>query len=109
MSALTAEEKAAGRVFREAQQAALEALNVSDPTDYTPPNFLSIYRHNCAKRNGVSTALNLHEVYVLSEDGRFAWIFKEGRCGSCHQTARSKTGKVADAHERAPMEGRVAR
>lgn len=109
MPALTEEEKVRGRQFRDEQQAKLDALNEADPCDYYPPNFLSIYRHNCERRGGISTALNLHEVYVYSDDGRLAWLYKQGKCGSCGQTARSKTGKVKDAHERAPMEGRVAR
>lgn len=109
MPALTEEEKVRGRVFREEQQAALEALNAGNPPDYYPPNFLSIYRHNCSRRGGISTALNLHEVYVYDEAKRLAWIYKEGKCGACGQTARSRTGSVKDAHERAPLEGRVAR
>lgn len=45
---------------------------------------------------------------VAADEGRFAFIFKEGRCG-CGATARSKAGRLVDAHERPPLSGRVAR
>lgn len=107
--ALTEAEKIRGRAFRAEQQAALEKLNEEDPPNYFPPQFLSNYRHECSSHKNISRALGLREVYVLDTDGRLAWIYKEGRCGSCRQRARSKTGAIVDAHERAPKEGRVAR
>jgi hypothetical protein len=119
MPALTDEEKQQGRHFRDAQHAALERLNQEQPPTYLVPNFLKHYRHLCPKRQSRSTAMALKEVYVFSdftskdEDGidrpRLGWIYKEGVCSGCRQTARSRTGKVVDAWERPPAEGRVAR
>ncbi len=45
---------------------------------------------------------------VAVVEGRFAFIFKEGRCG-CGATARSRAGRLVDAWERPPLSGRVAR
>ena len=45
---------------------------------------------------------------VAAVEGRFAFIFKEGRC-SCGATARSRAGRLVDAYERPPLSGRVAR
>ena len=45
---------------------------------------------------------------VAAVKGRFAFIFKEGRCG-CGATARSRAGRLVDAYERPPLSGRVGR
>lgn len=42
-------------------------------------------------------------------EGRFGFIYKAGRCRYCGQTARSRAGRLVDAHERPPVHGRVAR
>jgi hypothetical protein len=68
VTSLSRHEKAAGRAFREAQQAALVASQSDSPTDLTPAPYLSVIRHSCAKRGGVSTALELREVYVWSPE-----------------------------------------
>lgn len=106
---LSPTEKTAGRAFRDAQICALADLNTADPPEYYPPNFLKVYRHPCPSRGARSTALQLKEVYVHSPDGRFGWIYKQGRCPACGQRARSRAGKLVDAYARPPAEGRVAR
>ena len=106
---LTDEEKARGRIFRDAQvQALSDRLELERPT-YTPPAFVSIYRHECAGRNNVSTALGLKEVYITSECGTFGYIYKEGECRSCGETALSPIGKFVLSADRPPLENRKAR
>lgn len=114
---LTRQEKTAGRAFRDAAQAQLLASIEADPPDHLVPNFLAYYRHTCPAREGRSTALELREVYVASPSypeqgvaaGRFAFIYKQGSCRGCGQTARSRAGRLVDAWERPPIAGRVAR
>lgn len=43
---------------------------------------------------------------VLIPAKRFGFIYKEGKCKSCGQTARSKEGTFVDAYERAPLRSR---
>lgn len=45
---------------------------------------------------------------VLSVEGRFGFIYKEGKC-ACGATARSIVGRLVDAWERPPITGRVVR
>lgn len=114
---LSAHEKAAGRLFRDQAQADLLVSFELDPPDHRVPNFLALYRHSCPARQGRSTALELKEVYVISPAypehdvlaGRFGFIFKAGTCRGCGQTARSRAGRLVNAHERPPLHGRVAR
>lgn len=134
---LTPTEKLAGRAFRAKAQSDLLASIASDPPTHQPPNFVRIFRHICGKSNN-SKAIDLKEVYVKSPAylvtpdgkatelstiemtadsmigeivpaGRFGFIYKEGHCRPCGQTARSRAGKIVDALERPPIEGRVAR
>lgn len=122
---LSCAEKIAGRQFRDAAQAKLLATFDGEkaPT-YTAPNFLGIYRHNCPARQGRSTGLVLDEIYTPSPEcdiftddgsrewvapGRFGFIYREGRCRGCGQTARSKAGRLVDGWVRPPIHGRVAR
>lgn len=138
MPLLTDLEKQGGRWFREWSQMQLELSHESSPPTFAPPPWLRYFRHNCEKRGGRSTALDLKEIYEwsprmwvcycsvvgpiaddfphrdcdggkeLSVAGRFGFIYKEGRC-SCGATARSKAGRLVDAYERPPVTGRVAR
>src|SRR5262249_11814592 len=39
--------------------------------------------------------------------GRFAFVYREGRCALCDLTARSTTGRVVDARERLPTGRKV--
>jgi hypothetical protein len=41
--------------------------------------------------------------------GRFGFIYKQGQCRGCKAVARSKTGRLVDAIDRPPLEGRIAR
>ena len=143
---LSREEKAAGRAFRELAQAMAEkradSLLAAASEEGRPfsvvPNFLAQFRHECARRGGRSTAMDLKEIYsyspafyvwreggqwvmadsppdgevpgpfVIVPAGRFGFITKEGKC-SCGALAASRAGRLVDAYERAPIEGRVAR
>lgn len=42
-------------------------------------------------------------------EGRFGFIYREGRCRLCDRSARSRVGRLVDAWERPPVQGRVAR
>jgi len=114
---LTIPEKEVGRRFRDQAQADLLATFETAPPTYTVPNFIALYRHNCPARNGLSTALELKEMYRASEAdpewgvpaARFGFIWREGRCRSCGQTARSRAGRLVDAHQRPPISGRAIR
>ena len=111
-------------------QAHLDGLNENRPPDYDPPWTSAVFRHPCpksriAKHTGraTSAALPLVERYVIlrevlivpDEDldvewlDAFAIIFREGTCGRCGQTARSKVGRIVATAERPPLEGRVGR
>jgi hypothetical protein len=115
--ALTAVEKAAGKRFRVQAELHLELRNTNDPPTYEVPFFLGIYRHLCSARSGRSTGMELREQYLLSPiypeenvpAGRFGFVFREGRCRACGQTARSRVGRIVDGWERPPLTGRVAR
>jgi hypothetical protein len=45
---------------------------------------------------------------AILEAGRLAFIYREGRCADCGHTARSRTGRVVDAHARQPT-GKMVR
>jgi len=118
---LTPAEKQAGRLFRAAEEEVLTRSFLEDPPTYTVLPVSGQYRHECPRRQGRSTALSLHEVYVRSPQtdiaepdgkttvpaGRFAFIFREGRCRFCGQIARSNRGRLVDASQRHPLLGRV--
>lgn len=63
---LSAETKAAGRVFRAQAQADLDALCATDPPDHTVPNVLAVLRHACPARGNRSSSLELTEIYRYS-------------------------------------------
>lgn len=114
---LSQDEKAAGRRFRDAAQADLLTSFDHDRPTYTVPNFLALFRHNCPARDARSTALELKEVYLHSPAypdldtpaGRFGFIYRQGRCRACGQTARSRAGRLVDGWQRPPIHGRVVR
>lgn len=111
---LTTEEKTAGRAFRSTMELRLAAMPAPR---YWAPTVISNYRHLCPARDGKSTALELHEIYVLSPiyaehgvpAGRFAYLWREGRCRGCGHVARSSVGRVVEAKKRPPLSGRVTR
>jgi hypothetical protein len=115
--ALTAVEKAVGRRFRVQAELHLDTLNSESPPTYEVPFFLGIYRHLCDAKSGRSTGIELKEQYLLSPiypeenvpAGRFGFVFRQGRCRACGQTARSRVGRIVDGWERPPLTGRVAR
>lgn len=114
---LTAVEKNAGRIFRTDSQMFLAALNEKDPPTYDVPFFLGLFRHICSAKNSRSVAMELKEQYLVSPiypvenvpAGRFGYLYREGRCRACGQTARSRAGRLVDGWERPPITGRVAR
>lgn len=89
-----------------------------------------MFRHPCsksriAKHTGRATSaaiplaeryVTLREVLIVPDEDldvewldQFALIFREGTCGRCGQTARSKVGRIVATAERPPLEGRVSR
>lgn len=114
---LTAVEKACGRRFRDDAAARLLALNETDPPTFVVPHFLGLFRHACPAQNERSIAIELKERWLPSpifQDenvpaGRFGYIYREGRCRACGQSARSEVGRLVDSRERPPITGRVAR
>lgn len=114
---LTETEKNVGRRFRTDAETQLLVLNEADPATYEVPFFLGLFRHICSARSQRSVAIELKEQYLISpiyvdEDvpaGRFGYIYREGRCRACGQTARSGVGRLVDGWERPPITGRVAR
>lgn len=103
-------EKQAGRAFRGARQAALDALNGREPPGVYVMPFWRVVRHECPAANGASIGITLREVCepspeylacyctaigtaeryfphddcdgssVISAAGQFAFIWKEGKC-----------------------------
>lgn len=114
---LTAEEKTAGRTFRDFRVRLLDQHNADNPPTHVVPDFIALFRHLCSARHGRSTAMELKEIYVPSpiypehgvEAGRFGFIYREGRCRGCGQSARSGEGRIVDGRQRPPISGRVAR
>lgn len=114
---LTPLEKQAGRLFYADCERQLASINDIDPPTYDVPVFLSVYRHLCHGRGNRSTGLELKERYWESMTypqfgvpaGRFGFLFREGRCRGCAESARSRTGRIVDAWTRPPLTGRVAR
>lgn len=114
---LTEQDKTAARLFRDQAQADLIATFEADPPTYTVPTFIALYRHLCASRGHKSVALELKEIYVVSPiypehgvpAGRFAFLYRQGRCRGCGQTARSRKGRLVDGWKRPPIFGRGAR
>lgn len=102
--------------YRAELQVALDTRNATDPPDIWAPAILANIRHGCVKARlsgpegrAVSTALDLHEVYLVSTDGSHAMLFREGRCTRCRQLARSRMGRLVKTTDRPPLYGRVAR
>lgn len=109
---LTDEEKAVARAFRASAQAELLRSVERDCPVYIAPNFIATYRHLCDALNGRSVALTLQEHYELSPasggvpEGRFAFLWREGRCPHCRKAARSITGRLVIAKDRPPLSER---
>lgn len=114
---LSTAEKSAGRTFRDTQQLLLDGNNHRSPPTFAIPQVIANLRHLCPARNGRSTTLECKEIYIASpiypehgvEAGRFAFLYREGRCRGCGQTARSGTGRLVDGRHRPPLSGRVTR
>lgn len=99
---LTEPEKAAARAFRDRCQAELDRLNDDEPADIMMPVLLHHVRHVCPVL-GKSVSFEMKEVYQTSEDGRFGFIYREGRCSDCKITGRSRKARLVDATTRPPL------
>lgn len=124
-AALDTETKAAGVLFRTAAQAMLDDLNAVEPVQHKAPPLLALFRHVCSHKNNTSVAIQLQERFIQSDvplpefgwtpeqalalGGLLAFIFKEGVCRRCGESARSVTGRVVLTAERPPTAGRLAR
>jgi hypothetical protein len=124
---LTALEKQAGRAFRNARQAALDARNDREPPDVFVLPLWRVVRHECPAANGASTGITLREVCELSPEylaglpgtgvsakvvaaaGRFAFVWKEGKCSGsgCGLAARTRRGRFVVSADRLPDHGRT--
>lgn len=49
-----------------------------------------------------------HTLFTVVSARRFGFIYKEGACRGCGQTARSDIGRIVDARERPPLARRGA-
>lgn len=111
-------------------QEGLDALNEQDPARYHPMPVGANFRHMCEKARqakhtgkGVSTAIDLKERYVTgwettdgnvvpaenADTAEYAILYREGRCKSCKELARSKEGRIVRTADRPPVLGRVGR
>lgn len=135
---LTDSQKRAGRAFRDEQQAALDALNVTAPPDKYVLSSWRVVRHDCPAAGGASIGITLREhrhespeywvdycgaVGVHSEDfphwdcqgglvtaaaGSFSFTWKDGKCSGCGETRRSRTGLSGVDTDRLADSGRTA-
>lgn len=140
MPPYSAEEKTAGRHFRDWAQAALERHYRADPPTFDVPHILAVYGHLCTGNGNRTIGLALAEHYQPSPDydvfgtagtpwlalpadnpeipawiwqenvtltrvpaGRFAFIFRRGRCKGCGKTAMSPSGRLVDGWRRKPL------
>lgn len=96
---LTAAEKEAGRAFRDACQAALDARNAADQAGMLALAVWRVVRHLCPDADGASVGITLRTVTefgnVTAADGRFAFISKEGHCSGCGLVVRTPKGRFA--------------
>jgi hypothetical protein len=99
---LTAEQKKAGRVFRDACQDELNALNAREPAGGTAHPLHRVERHPCKARGGASAGLALREHYRAGADGLLCFIWKDGRCPDCGLVLRSAAGIIDLAARRPP-------
>jgi hypothetical protein len=126
---LTSLEKKAGRAFRDAAQAALDALNAADPPGQYVLPLWRVVRHECRAAGGASTGITLREVRepspeyracccgavavtgpdfphrdcdgsrVAAAAGQFAVIRKEGKCSGCGLAVRSRAVRFVAASD----------
>ncbi len=105
MADLTPAEKEAGRAFLTERAAALAARPAVDML--VPPYIPHHMRHLCPKL-GKSVSFELKEDYSESPGyegvpaGRFAWVYREGKCPDCGLSARDE-GRLVDARVRPPL------
>jgi hypothetical protein len=90
-------------------QPQLDKLNNVTPPDYVPLPVSGSFRHKCAAKRNVSRPIDLKEQRLVTTDGIWAGLFKEGKCKFCGQVARSDTMRIVVADKRPPLSGRVAR
>ena len=104
--ALTAQQRAAGRVFRDRCQAELDNLNAAEPAGGPADPVLRVIRHPCPERDGASHGIVLREHYQAA--GPVCFIWKQGRCPECGLLLRSVRGIVDLTADRLPERERVA-
>ena len=133
---LSAGEKRAGRAFRDACQAVLDARNEKEPPGVLALPLWRVVRHECPAAGGASIGITLRETCepspeywacycggigtwswqfphwdcdggkVVVAGGRFTWIWKEGKCPACGLTARTGHGHFIVTADRLPGYGR---
>jgi hypothetical protein len=107
---LTAEEKAAGRTYRDWCQRHLEDI----PSQARCSPFTVWYRHACRDDGqGGTWGMRLRQHYWRSPaypgaaEGLFAFVFRWGRCSRCGLMVRSGTGRFVLAAKSPPEKGAV--
>lgn len=130
---LDALQKQAGRLFKAAEQAGLDEVNVTYPAGGIALPFHRVLRHECPERKNASVGIVLHEVYehspaywvcycgavglhesiphddcdggrVAAEAGLFGFYYKHGTCPHCGLILRSERGQLVLAAARPPAE-----
>jgi hypothetical protein len=106
---LSPAEKAHGRAWRDRMRADHDAWMAEHPPAYRVPAVIRTIRHACPARGNRSHSIELLERYVLSPAGpnvlrgRFGWLWREGRCRHCGESAISE-GRLVDATARRPLD-----
>jgi hypothetical protein len=90
---LSQNEKLAGRHFREISNQTLADLNEERPPTYFVLVHWAQYRHLCAARRNISTAMELKEIYKLSPE----YVICENRFGDVFALP-SSSSVPADSH-----------
>lgn len=89
MTALTSEQKAAGREHRAHWRELLDRLNEEFPvTTDSCSAHITWFRHDCNGRG--SQALFLHQSYCPSPCGTFVFYYRYGRCARCGFSVRTE-------------------
>jgi hypothetical protein len=126
-------QKQAGRLFKDAEQAGLDEVNVTYPAGGIALPFHRVLRHECPERKNASVGIVLHEVYehspaywvcycsavglhesiphddcdggrVAAKAGLFGFYYKHGTCPHCGLILRSERGQLVLAAGRPPAE-----
>lgn len=112
MAALSQQEKAAGRIFRDQARLCMRRYVQLLPEAVPVPAELHHVRHVCTNHKGRTWGMELKEHRILNpameglEAGKLAWIWRQGAC-SCGFAAYADDGRMVAEAERPAMRGAV--